>query len=365
MDSIKSKVRKTLTVINNKLVDDSFRYRFQLTIVYWLMGTVAGVMSVINLVMHNYLLLWVTLIFTVSCIINLYYITRTKSSIIVSSAFFFIAVSLMLIYFIISGNPEGFSILWVCLLPSCGMMLLGRKKASIYTLIMFVILIFFLWTPIGSNLLMYDYTSTFKLRFPFLLVAIYITSFFLETIRHITHREMIKAKSDYEYLYIHDALTGVYNRYGFNLIIDDCLDTRKTSRSMFFMIIDLDDFKDINDTYGHLSGDKVLISIAECIQKAIGDCAHLCRWGGEEFAIIMMDNLSIEEAKIRAEKVRRRIEELTVESEGSTINITASIGAVLKNNRKEVEISSLVKTADSYLYKAKEEGKNRVLFGEI
>ena len=365
MNDIRSKIRKILNELTKKLVDDNFRYRFQLKVVYWLMGTVAGAMSVINIITQNHLLFWVTLVFTITCIINLYYMTKPRSSIMVSSAFFFIAVSLMLIYFIISGNPEGFSVLWVCLLPSCGMMLLGRKKASIYTLIMFVILVFFLWTPMGTRLLMYDYNPTFMLRFPFLLIAIYITSFFLETIRHITHREMIKAKSDYEYLYIHDALTGVYNRYGFNMIIDDCIDERKISRSLFFMIIDIDDFKDVNDTYGHISGDRVLISVAECIQKAIGDCAHLCRWGGEEFAVITMGKTSKQEAKIRAEKVRRCLEELSVEADGDIISITASIGAVLKNNKNKIEISSLVRTADSYLYKAKKEGKNRVLFGEI
>lgn len=119
-----------------------------------------------------------------------------------------------------------------------------------------LVLLFFFWTPMGRGLLMYSYTESFMLRFPLLYIAFWCIGLLFEVIREATQKELENARNRFERLYRQDALTGLYNRYGFNEELDKLLESRKDS--LAFAIVDLDHFKNINDTYGHSQGDIVL-----------------------------------------------------------------------------------------------------------
>ncbi len=119
-------------------------------------------------------------------------------------------------------------------------------------------------------------------------------------------------------------------------------------------IIDIDKFKDFNDTYGHLIGDEVLIMMAQSVNDSVRGTDTFARWGGEEFLILFKDT-SIENAKMVSEKLRNKIEKLQHPTAGS---ITASFGLTQYIDGDTTK--SMFKRCDDALYKAKEDGRNRV-----
>ncbi|MEA2018001.1 MAG: GGDEF domain-containing protein, partial [Campylobacterota bacterium] len=119
-------------------------------------------------------------------------------------------------------------------------------------------------------------------------------------------------------------------------------------------IIDIDKFKNFNDTYGHLIGDEVLITMAQTVKTHVRETDTFARWGGEEF-VILFKNTSIKNAKIVSEYIKDRIEENEHKIAGK---ITASFG--LTQYKENDTIETIFKRCDDALYVAKENGRNRV-----
>jgi len=160
-----------------------------------------------------------------------------------------------------------------------------------------------------------------------------------------------------------DALTGLYNRRFFNSVFSQQYNIiKRDKKSMVFLIIDVDNFKEYNDTYGHQDGDEALMSVAEVlknIMKRAGD--YVFRLGGEEFgALYFCDTL--EEAKNISEKLRSEVEALNIEHQSSATSdcLTISIGLIFIKHDCGLTIKSIYKAADDALYRAKKNGKNRV-----
>ncbi|HMV41276.1 MAG TPA: diguanylate cyclase [Leptospiraceae bacterium] len=158
-----------------------------------------------------------------------------------------------------------------------------------------------------------------------------------------------------------DSLTGLHNRRYFYTLVETLW--RKPDPlipDMSMLVIDVDHFKKVNDTYGHDVGDQVLKQVAEILSKSIRNMDIVGRYGGEEF-LVFLPKTNIQEAIELAEKIRVSIQEQKILlSENQILQITASIG-VASRVEKEMEIDQLVKSADTMLYKAKESGRNRVV----
>ena len=157
-----------------------------------------------------------------------------------------------------------------------------------------------------------------------------------------------------------DALTGLYNRRFTTGILNKELERcRRFKRNLGIAMIDLDDFKKINDTYGHVYGDAVLKMIAEILSKNVREIDTSCRWGGEEF-IVLLPEANFEMAAAWAERVRKIIASTHVKShDEQAIHVTASFG-VAATNGEEPTLESLMQKVDKALYSAKENGKNCV-----
>lgn len=156
-----------------------------------------------------------------------------------------------------------------------------------------------------------------------------------------------------------DPLTGLSNRRSFEKIISMCIDNYNRHGIKFSVLIfDIDDFKIINDTYGHQKGDKVLVNIADILKNTSRITDYCARWGGEEF-IILLPNTDISGALIKAEKLREAIET----SHSNPTNITCSFG-VSDFYEKDVTVDGTIQRADTALYQAKFKGKNRVEYLE-
>ncbi len=166
----------------------------------------------------------------------------------------------------------------------------------------------------------------------------------------------------------YDELTGLLNRRGFEDEAGRAFraipfrhrdDRRHEEFRLPFSIIffDVDNFKSVNDTYGHEAGDRVLQAVARAIQHRLRTSDIYARWGGEEFVAILL-GADIEAGQTVAENLRRDIEEAKIETSGGPISVTVSLG--LMDYQGEETLGEMLAKADAAMYRAKQAGKNRV-----
>jgi len=158
-----------------------------------------------------------------------------------------------------------------------------------------------------------------------------------------------------------DALTGARNReYLDTLLSAEISYARRHGSDLAFVLFDLDHFKMVNDTFGHPAGDAVLAAVAEAIRVEVRKEDALCRYGGEEFALVLRD-IDRAGARTMGERVRSLIEGLAVEYEGQRLEVTASVGVATVKELKEPLAADMVRLADQRLYRAKRAGRNQVV----
>ncbi len=185
-------------------------------------------------------------------------------------------------------------------------------------------------------------------------------------LRHeFTNAEELKREEDIYVAATTDALTGVANRFSFSQRGQEEISfARRRDTPLCLMIVDADHFKKINDTHGHLAGDRVLRKLGRILgtQKRHEDL--LARYGGEEF-VYLLRGIERKDAELVAERIRQRVEEAEIAFEGKRIPVTVSIGCCCCRGNAELKLDMLIHAADLALYTAKEQGRNRVRFGDV
>ncbi len=156
-----------------------------------------------------------------------------------------------------------------------------------------------------------------------------------------------------------DPLSGAFNRRHFHVRLEEELQrSRRHSLSLGFLMIDIDDFKVVNDSYGHLAGDAIIRDVAEILRHSVRVFDVCARFGGEEFAIIMPGSV-VDSAAVVAERIRERIEAYRPTEPGlENLALTVSIGLAVSS--PGMTAHDLIESADRALYLAKRAGKNRV-----
>ncbi|ODT08065.1 MAG: diguanylate cyclase [Mesorhizobium sp. SCN 65-20] len=155
-----------------------------------------------------------------------------------------------------------------------------------------------------------------------------------------------------------DGLTGMQNRRYFDDALKEYLgEFRRIGKPVGLMILDLDHFKQVNDTYGHDVGDEVLRSVAKCLKGMTRYHDVVARLGGEEFAIVA-PNMDLELLKRFADRMRKAIATLSIDAGATQLNVTSSVGLALWDQEETAE--DFYRRADKQLYEAKRQGRNRV-----
>jgi len=171
--------------------------------------------------------------------------------------------------------------------------------------------------------------------------------------------EIEKINKELHYNSTMDSLTNLYNRRWLNqLLEDEFIKCKKTGKMCSLILLDVDFFKSINDTYGHSVGDRVLVEVAELIKQSVRKEDTVGRWGGEEFLVICPET-EFDILYQIAEQIRVRIENFDFRLKGK---VTCCLG--IATNRVSDTVLELVQKADRGLYRAKDKGRNRVEKGE-
>ncbi len=163
-----------------------------------------------------------------------------------------------------------------------------------------------------------------------------------------------------EILSMTDGLTGLYNHRRFLELLDHEFGrSRRYETPLCLIMLDIDHFKQINDTYGHPQGDRMLVGVAKILKKMIRETDMAARYGGEEFSIIL-PSTELEGALALAERIRTSVEEETFPCpESHPLNITVSLGVAMFGGSEVEHPNELVKLSDKALYLAKESGRNQ------
>lgn len=163
------------------------------------------------------------------------------------------------------------------------------------------------------------------------------------------------------YAAITDQLTGLYNRDYFNHFMDyEIKRCDRQNQTMGLVMLDIDDFKAVNDTYGHLTGDRILEKFGALIKNQIRDIDLVARYGGEEFAVVL-PYVNRDQAESIAERIRKTVSAFDFfnQQEGPALKITISLGTALYPEHAKT-VAGLIEKADKALYCAKKDGKNVV-----
>jgi diguanylate cyclase (GGDEF)-like protein len=172
--------------------------------------------------------------------------------------------------------------------------------------------------------------------------------------------QLVTARDELHRVAMYDSLTGLLNR---GAILDylrrEIARAGRQQTTVGIMILDLDHFKGVNDTFGHLAGDQVLKRIGNLFQSSFRSYDAAGRFGGEEF-LVVLPNCGYADLKQRAEVVRLSMASLRLEFEGRPCSLTASIGVAALDPNLGESLESLLQRADSALYEAKRHGRNRV-----
>ena len=348
--------QKFIDRLKSAIVSDELRRRLLFCILNIALSATSFVMTVVNYFTGEHLLLVATLLFSLLCLLNVVVLFRVKF--LEKMIYFIFGVESMalLLFFFISGIPNGFSALWICLIPSFALFIMGLKLGCAFSFLAFCMMAFLFWLPVGQSFLRYDYTEEFMLRLPFMYLSVFLISLLIEMVRRETQKQLVEAKQQYWYLYRHDALTGLYNRYGITEHLNRVF-AAESRNSVSVILLDIDNFKSINDQYGHECGDAVLKAVASIPPRIMCKHCHCCRWGGEEFLLVMQCD---HDATDVAEKIRQEISQTPILFGSHELFVTVSAGICIVNDLSDITIHDIIGVADKALYKSKTNGKNAV-----
>ncbi len=176
---------------------------------------------------------------------------------------------------------------------------------------------------------------------------------------------LLRAQEEMEYQATHDSLTGLWNRPAWKRLLSAEFERAyRNGTSVAVLMIDLDHFKAVNDTYGHTAGDALLNKVGDGLRSLVRAYDHVGRYGGDEFIVLAQD-LSLESTSAYADRIRTTLAQTKVMHEGSELSLTVTIGAAFAKLLQERSPDPMVRLADRALYKAKARGRNCVFVDSL
>ncbi|NNJ92417.1 MAG: GGDEF domain-containing protein [Gammaproteobacteria bacterium] len=292
--------------------------------------------------------------FLLASAINVY--TLKTGNFQIAAWFYSSILFLLAVYLVISGGVESTGPLWVYPIIVIMISLLGHVYGFFVAVILIGVLAIFMGFGDFQGLVPSDYDEPFKSRYVVTLLALMGLAWAIEWVRSWGSESFNTLNEKIIELSRTDQLTGLFNRRGLEERFDSKVNRSKRGGESFSIgLLDIDDFKVINDKYGHLVGDAILCKVSDIISSELRTIDTVARWGGEEFAVLL-SNTSLSEAVIATEKIKKSVQESACTDTKVTEEITVSIG--LTSYQPSQTLMEIIDIADAALYQAKIEGKN-------
>jgi len=280
------------------------------------------------------------------------FLRRSKTNYTVASHAILIASTATFFSALVNVPQDEFRIIWFYLMIFLAYMLNGSRSGLFYTVASIVIIL-------GSHYF-FDLKLS-QVAINSAVLGLVIGSFLshVYTKKIGDYEKTLHEKNEMlKLLASTDGLTGIMNKRIFDEVSKHYFETvQRDGLELSLLMLDLDNFKDINDTYGHQIGDLILIQFAETIKPLIRKSDVFARIGGEEFAVLLFKT-DTAGAEILAEKIHEAVKNVVVKCERKDISVTTSIG-VTENKKTDVSFEEILLRADTALYQAKDNGRNR------
>lgn len=333
------------------------RRLYMTNVLLLIMSLAMSLMAILNLMVFDNVGLALFDLFAAAVPAYAFYCLRKDKNIQWAASVGAYSIFLVTTAFILFNQNQNFGIIWSIFLPIFAMTLLDEQQGLRVTLTFYALMVVSVFWGIG---IWQDGEWNFQsaVRYSIALAAlIFIVYTYERSLRRYNESEE-KAQAKLERLSSVDYLTQLYNRRAISAELQKEIDRFERYQAPFsIVVVDLDNFKKINDTYGHNSGDIVLKGFADALKEALRRTEVVGRWGGEEFLIIFPNTSDTEAAGV-LEKLRLAMESKTF---GEVEKVTACFGVA--EYQPFLGAEGVVAKADKALYLAKQTGKNKVLIG--
>lgn len=269
---------------------------------------------------------------------------------------FIILITALFSYMAIRALENGSAIIWLFAYPPI-IFYISEARIGIIACVGGWIATLLLFSPLGEYLFETPYSGQFRLSMIIVLAFEMVTCYILDQSRRRSKLGLIKLAAEFEYAAKHDALTGLANRREALEQMDSEHERyARNGRGFSILLMDIDLFKHINDTYGHQVGDEIIMLVAKTLARQSRKVDTTARWGGEEF-LVLLPETSIEEAMATAERIRQAVAAQSAEVDRQQVSTSISIGVAHIHGAESID--RLLQRADEALYQAKAEGRNR------
>ena len=356
--------------VTDSLLNDAFRQSFLIVALSFLLGAISAIAAIPHFVKDAdktfAVLMSVSFVLSSSVFFLTLFINKYQH---IWRRIFMAEIIILFSYLCYDGGPDGFLHIWVLLIPAFSFITFGLYEGFITSVPVYITLIGFFWWPLAdyrkfstdaNYININDGVSNLSVDFRIRLTLIYfvclLLGFFAELVRHTVAKRLKNATDHFEYVSLHDSLTGLANQNYLARYLEEIYNNKQKYNNLGCLFVDVDAFKNVNDSYGHLFGNKVLIKIAEILAEEKN--AFVCRWGGDEY-VICYTNTHEERMMRIGEKYRAAISAYTFE-DVPDFHITVSVGAVVLNVDENFNFNHVLELADRANRTAKNKGKDNV-----
>ena len=365
------KLKDLMLKATDGLLNDKSRQSFLIIFLSGLLASITGMNTIIHFINDSdyvFAIICVcafvlsTAVFLLTIFVNKYYNVWRR--------LFMAGLLLFFGYHCWDGGPDGFLHLWILLVPAFAFLAFGLYEGFIIAIPIFLTMVAFFWWPLADfrkfaaeqaslsviNGEAYSLSVNMKLRITFIYIVAILLGYFAELVRHLAAKRLRSFTDNFRYASMHDSLTGLANQNFLAKYLDDTYQNRTTETTLGCLFVDVDNFKNVNDTYGHIFGNIVLVKIADILKEE--QDVFACRWGGDEF-VVCATNMN-EDLLVRiGEKFRATVSAYTFK-DYPEFHITISVGAVVIPVDENFNFDHVLDLADYANRTAKKKGKDNV-----
>ena len=327
-------IKKFVSKATDGLLDDVFRQSFLVSVLSSLAAIIVIVAAIPHFIDDPWpkVMAFVLLAVAIFCVVILLLTIFDRKHHYIWRRIFMAVVILFFGYMCYDGGPQGFLHIWILLLPAFSFITFGILEGFVTAVPVFLIMELFFFGPLHSVLKYQDF------------------------LRRVAAKRLSSYTENFKYASMHDSLTGLANQNLLAKYLDDMYENRTEGSSLGCLFVDVDSFKNVNDKYGHLFGNVVLIRIGEILSQEKE--AFVCRWGGDEY-VVCFANISEDVLMRIGEKYRAEIAACRFK-DYPKFHITVSVGAVVLPVDESFNFDHVLDLADFANRTAKNNGKDNV-----